>query len=59
MTTAFRYLLLGFVSAAILQVWRDPPTWALLVAFYAGFVVGALFTFVHMHFVDFLEKRDL
>lgn len=59
MTLALRYIILGFVTAAALQLFRDPPTWALFVAFGAGTIFGVLFTVLQMYFCDLLEKYNL
>ena len=40
MTQAIRYAALGFLTALLLQLFRNPPAWALLVAFVVGMWIG-------------------
>jgi len=59
MTYALRYMALGFITALALQLWQDPPAWALLIAYVTGMLTGVVFTALQMWVVDQLEKRDL
>ena len=59
MKLALRYLALGFLCAGILQLFSNPPTWALFAAFACGMVFGVVFTAAQLWAVDELEKRDL
>ena len=51
MTLALRYILLGFATALTLQLFANPPAWALLVAFWAGLMTGMCIT-AAMFWVD-------
>ena len=51
MTYALRYILLGFATALTLQLFANPPAWALVLAFWAGLMCGMAITVV-MFWVD-------
>ena len=59
MTQALRYLILGFTLAAVLQLFANPPTWALYLAVSVGIFIGVALTVVQMYFTDLLEKHNL
>lgn len=62
MTQALRYALLGFLTALTLQLFRDPPAWALLVAFWIGMSIGigttALMFWVDDVIVEITERME-
>jgi len=62
MTQAIRYALLGFLTALTLQLFRDPPAWALVVAFIAGTWLGvaiaAIVFWVDDRIVEFEKELE-
>ena len=52
MTTALRYALFGALVASIVSLW-SPPWWVMVIAFWAGSVLGLVTGFL-VHSLDHL-----
>ena len=52
MHTALRYLIFGALVASVVSLW-NPPWWVMVIAFWAGSVVGLVTGFL-VHGMDLL-----